>query len=139
MQRLLPEFLLAAALIAGAAPLGGCAIAETVQRFDLENPPPELGRPDWVRGSAGVGAWIGGVVGGVASLVLLPVTYPIRLIRGEPAANDQDLLFPVSVGAAAGHFVVGAPADVLDFVFYRAWVDGEEPGASEGRPGAAPR
>lgn len=111
--------------VAMSLPAGGCSVAETIQRFDLENPAPELGRSDWVRGTAGVGAWVGGVIGGVASLVLLPVTYPIRWIRGEPAANDQDLLFPVSVGAATGHFVLGAPADLVDFVFYRAWIESE--------------
>jgi hypothetical protein len=107
--------------------LGACAIPNTIEQLDAKNPPPEFGRPGWVRTSAGIGAWIGGIVGGVVSIVALPITYPLSLLAedglGEQSSSDF-LLWPAMGGAALGHAALGAPTDVLDYVFRRAWTGG---------------
>jgi hypothetical protein len=110
--------------------LPACAIPATVARFGDRCPPPEFGRPGWVRVCAGAGAWIGGIVGGVASIALLPVTYPVSLLAGDglgEQSKSEFLLFPALCGATIGHAVLGTPPDVLDFAFRRAWVDAPDP------------
>lgn len=105
---------------------GACAIPETIESLDDRSPPPEFGRPMWVRVPAGVGAWVGGIVGGVASIVLLPVTYPLSLLASDGLgehASSEFVLFPAMVGASIGHAVLGTPPDLLDYVFHRAWSD----------------
>jgi hypothetical protein len=101
----------------------GCTLPETVRALDEENPPPELGRPGFVRAAARVGAVLGGVVGSVAAIALLPLTWPISRLAEAPLgySRDEFMWFPVTSGAAAGHWVLGAPLDVLHYVFYRAW------------------
>ena len=110
--------------------LAGCALPDTIESLDDRSPPPEFGRPEWVRASAGVGAWIGGILGGVVSIVALPVTYPLSLLAedglGEQAGSDL-LLFPALAGASIGHALLGTPPDVLDYVFRRAWNDSSPP------------
>lgn len=105
--------------------LTGCTLPETVENLERENPPPDLGRPGFVRVGARAGAWVGGVVGGVASIVLLPVTYPLSLLAECPLgySKNEFRFAPASMGAAAGHWAIGAPLDVLSYVFYRAWVN----------------
>ncbi|MBL9076964.1 MAG: hypothetical protein JNL08_05640 [Planctomycetes bacterium] len=104
--------------------LGACAIPNTIEALDDRNPPPEFGRPGWVRVTAGVGAWVGGIVGGVASIVALPITWPLSLLAedglGEQAGSEF-LLWPALGGAAFGHCLLGAPADGIDFVLRRVW------------------
>ena len=110
--------------------LGACALTNGVDILDDRSPPPELGRPGWVRGCAAVGAWIGGIGGGVVSIVLLPVTLPISWLADDGLgehASGEFVLFPALTGAAIGHSLLGTPPDVLDFVFRRAWVDGDDP------------
>ena len=73
----------------------------------------------------------GAIGGAVLALGTLPITYPITLLADEPLGySKQEFLFaPVTAAASAGHFVLGAPADVVDFVFRRAWVSAApEPG-----------
>src|SRR5690606_12310977 len=65
------------AALACAALASACVVSETVSTLDRESPPSHLGRPGWVRATARVGAWTGAVVGAVASVALLPVTWPI--------------------------------------------------------------
>jgi hypothetical protein len=104
--------------------LGSCAIPDAIGRLE-DCPPAEFGRPAWVRGAAGVGAWIGGVFGGVASIVVLPITWPVSLACGDRlagASRTEFLLWPVTAGASAGHFLFGTPPEVVDFAFRRAWV-----------------
>lgn len=104
--------------------LSACAIPRTVDRLHDTCPPPEFGRPGWVRFLAASGAWIGGIVGGAISVVVLPVTYPISLLAGDAfseGGREEFLLFPAVGLATAGHFMLGAPADVIDHVLYRAW------------------
>ena len=105
--------------------LAGCSMGRTLDRLQQNSPPPEFGRPGWVRVCAGTGAVIGGVAGGVVSIVLLPVTFPISLLAGDHLGGEMTrnefLLLPATWGAAAGHFLLGAPPDVLDFVFRRGW------------------
>ena len=110
--------------------LGACAIPNTIEALDDRSPPPEFGRPGWVRVPAGVGAWIGGIVGGVASIVVLPITYPLSLIAddglGEHAASEF-MLFPAMVGASIGHAVLGTPLDLVDYTCRRMWCDPSPP------------
>lgn len=110
--------------------LAACAIPRTVDRLQGLCPPPEFGRPGWVRACAGTGAWVGGIVGGVVSVVLLPVTYPLSLLcddgLGEASAEEL-MFFPAVGGAAAGHFLFGGPPDLIDHVFRRAWFEEPQP------------
>lgn len=110
--------------------LGACAIPETIESLDDRSPPPEFGRPTWVRTSAGIGAWVGGIVGGVVSIVVLPVTYPLSLVAkdglGEHSTSEF-LLFPAMVGASIGHAALGTPPDLVDYMFRRVWSDSSPP------------
>ena len=114
--------------VTGLCLLAACAIPRTVARLQDRNPPPEFGRPAWVRFFAGTGAWIGGVVGGAASIVLLPVTWPLSLVAGDglgEAGQEEIMFFPAVGLAATGHFLLGGPPDIIDFTVRRAWF--EEP------------
>ena len=103
---------------------GGC----TVTALDEYCPPPDLGRPGWVRASAGFGGWIGGGLGAVGSLALLPITYPVSLLAEEPLgySRDEFRYMPITMCASAGHYLFGAPPDLFHFIFYRAWVEQDE-------------
>jgi hypothetical protein len=110
--------------------LTGCAIPEAIEALDDRSPPPEFGRPAWVRTCAGVGAWVGGILGGAVSVVLLPVTWPISKFAGDGLgehAASEFVLFPALGGASVGHAVFGTPPDVLDYVFRRMWGDASPP------------
>lgn len=106
-----------------------CSIPQTLSDLERESPPPAHGRPKWVRTTAQVGATVGAVVGGVVSLVFLPITWPISLAADEPlgVADDEFVFMPVSIGAGTGHFLLGAPADLFDYTFRRAWVGTPRP------------
>jgi len=113
--------------------LGSCAIPNTIVQLDDRCPPPEFGRPGWVRVCAGTGAWVGGVVGGVVSIVLLPITWPVSLLAGDgfsEQASSEFMLFPAIGGAAFGHAFLGVPADSLSWIFWRAWTDSSSPAYS---------
>lgn len=110
--------------------LGACAIPETVESLEDRSPPPEFGRPAWVRVPAGVGAWVGGIVGGAVSVVLLPVTWPLSKLAGDGLGehgSSEFLLFPAMVGASMGHALLGTPPDLVDYVFHRAWTEPSPP------------
>ncbi len=110
-------------VVLGGLLLGACAIPNTIAGLDTTSPPPAFGRPGWVRFCGSVGAWVGGLAGGVVSIVTLPVTYPISLLAGDGLADNgksEFLLFPAMAGAAIGH----GPSDSVDYVFRRAWVGG---------------
>jgi len=110
--------------VAFLAVLSACVIPRTVERLQERNPPPEFGRPGWVRACAGTGAWVGGALGGVISIALLPVTYPLSLLAEDglgEAASEELMFFPAIGCAAAGQFLLGAPPDLVDYVFNRAW------------------
>jgi hypothetical protein len=106
-----------------------CSLPQVTDDLAQHAPPPDLGRPGYVRVAAQTGAIAGGGIGAVASIVLLPVTWPLSLLAAEPlGVSQQELMFaPVSFGAATGHFLLGAPVDGLDFVVRRAWTDEPEP------------
>ena len=120
--------------------LSSCTLPYAAETLSQEAPPPELGRPWWVRGPAGFGAWVGGAVGAVAAVVALPVTYPLSLVAAEPLGySEQEFLFgPVTMGASAGHFALGAPVDLVDFTFRRAWADQPPPYDYEFTPMKSP-
>ncbi len=110
--------------------LGACAIPNTIEGLGDRSPPPEFGRPGWVRVCAGVGAWVGGIGGGVVAIVLLPITYPVSLLASDGLgehSKGEFMLFPALGGAAIGHCLFGTPPDVVDWVFRRAWVGGADP------------
>ncbi len=110
--------------------LPACAVQRTVASLQERCPPPEFGRPGWVRTCAGTGGWIGGILGGVVSIALLPATYPISWLAGDSlggTARDEFLLFPVTGLAATGHFLFGGPPDLVDHVFRRAWLSDPPP------------
>jgi hypothetical protein len=110
--------------------LGACSIPTTVERLGEQSPPPELGRPAWVKVCAGAGAWVGGIVGGVVSIVALPVSYPISLLADDrlgEQGTDEFLFWPAGALASVGHTFLGAPMDSLDWMFRRAWVDQPDP------------
>lgn len=104
--------------------LASCAIPSTIGKLGERDQPPELGRSRWVRICAGTGAWVGGVIGGVVSVALLPIDYPLSLLAsdglGERTRSDF-LWWPALGGAALGHAALGGPADVLDYLGYRVW------------------
>ncbi len=110
--------------------LAACALPHAIESLEDRSPPPEFGRPTWVRVSAGVGAWFGGILGGVVSIVALPITYPLSLLAedglGEQASSEL-MLFPALAGASIGHALLGTPPDALDYVFRRAWSDSSPP------------
>ncbi len=105
--------------------LGGCAVDETTTALNEESPPPRLGRPDWVQVPAEAGGYLGAAVGSVLSIAVLPLTFPISLIADEPLgyAKDQFLFLPVGLTASGGYFLLGAPFDVIDYGFRRAWTN----------------
>lgn len=107
-----------------------CAIPNTIESLDSAQPPPEFGRPAWVRVCAGTGAWVGGITGGLVSIVLLPITWPISELAGDALGEQgksEFLFFPAMGLAAVGHGFLGMPADVLDWTFRRVWVGGTDP------------
>lgn len=101
-----------------------CAVSRTIDELDERSPPPEFGRPGWVRTFATVGAWAGGIVGGAVSVVLLPVTWPLSEVAGEGlgGAKSDVMLFPALTCAAAGHALFGLPVDFVDYTCHRMWV-----------------
>ncbi|MBL8749628.1 MAG: hypothetical protein JNK78_10750 [Planctomycetes bacterium] len=106
--------------------LSACAVADTIETLDDASPPPEFGRPAWVRVCAGAGAWIGGIGGGIVSIVLLPITWPISELAGDGLGEhsaSEFMFFPALGGASLGHCLLGTPPDVLDWLFRRAWSD----------------
>ncbi|GDY01303.1 hypothetical protein LBMAG49_06320 [Planctomycetota bacterium] len=111
--------------------LASCGLTSVVDRLQEHSPPPEFGRPSWVRGIAGAGGWFGGIVGAVVSIVVIPISYPISLAAGDGLGGEMShqefLLLPMTFGAVAGHCLFGAPPDLLDFTFRRAWVHVDDP------------
>jgi hypothetical protein len=105
--------------------LAGCSLPTVTGTLDAEAPPPGFGRPGWVAFPARVGAWVGGVAGAVVSIGTLPIIYPISRLADEPLgmSREEFLFLPVTGGASAGHFLLGAPIDMLHYVGYRAWVE----------------
>ena len=63
----------------------GCSVPVVTEHLELESPPPELGRPGYVRFSAKVGAWAGAIGGAAASVVLLLTLVGWTLRRGRAA------------------------------------------------------
>ncbi len=110
--------------------LGACAIPNTVEQLGDSSPPPEFGRPAWVRATAGFGGWVGGVIGGVGAIALLPITWPLSEVcedeLGEQSKEDL-MLFPATGLAAVGHAALAAPADLIDWSCRRVWTEQPDP------------
>ena len=102
-----------------------CAGPDTFSELEQNCPPPEYGRPGWVRACAKVGAFAGAVPGVILTVLALPITYPLTLIADEPLGKSKKelLFFPLTTCASAGHFILGAPPDSLHWIFYRAWTE----------------
>lgn len=122
---------------------GGCTASQTTTLAALAeyDPAPDLGRPRWIRAAAGFAAWIGGGIGGVASLVLLPVTYPTSLLMDEPLgyAKGEFIYLPVGICASGLHYAVGAPLDTLDFLLRRVWLPEDKTPGYDFTPMPAPK
>ena len=137
--RFLPRslaILLAALAVGVTSP--GCVLQRTVRDMEQTGPNPDHGRPGWIQGVATGGAWIGGAVGGLVSVVLLPITYPIDLLaeeEGEPRSHsDARLWFAMEACAAVGHVGFAWPLDGADYLVRRAWVGAPEVPDDSGDP-----
>ena len=129
-----------AALVGLLALVTSCTVPSTFSDLDENCPPPEYGRPGWVRTSAKVGAWVGAVPGALLTVLCLPVTFPLTWLAEEPLGRSKNevIYFPLTACASAGHFLFGAPVDSLHWVFYRAWTDQPSPVGYELVPAAPP-
>ncbi len=116
---------------------GGC----TVSALDEYCPPPDLGRPAWVRNTAGFAGWIGGGIGAVVSVVLLPITYPASRIWDEPMGYSKSEFrwMPITLCASSLHYTFGAPADMFDWMLRRAWIEEEQTPGYDFTPMPAPK
>ncbi len=116
---------------------GGC----TVPALNDYCPAPDLGRPAWVRNTAGFGGWIGGGVGALFSVALLPVTYPASLIWDEPLGYSKSEFrwMPITLCASSLHYTFGAPADMFDWVLRRAWIEEDQTPGYDFTPMPAPK
>ena len=103
-----------AAAVLFAALVTSCSLPEAVARLEDHAPAPDLGRPAWVQGVARAGAYAGGVIGAAGALIAYPVFKGLSLAAGDALGADADELVwaPVSIGAGAGHVVLGGPAIV---------------------------
>ncbi|MCB9880648.1 MAG: hypothetical protein H6832_13540 [Planctomycetes bacterium] len=85
----------------------------------------ERTRGNFVTQPASIGGLLGFIIGIPIDIVGLPITYPIyRLNKSEGEENLDPLstlLFPSFVLWRTGVLVIGAPLDLLEFTFYRAW------------------
>jgi hypothetical protein len=117
-----------------------CTIPEVLSDLDRSSPPLELGRPPWVRNTARVGAVTGGLLGGLVSIVVLPITYPLSLLADEPlgVSREQFRFAPVTAFASTGHVLFGGPADAIDWTVRRAWRDDDVPADYEFTPARPP-
>lgn len=121
--------------------MASCTAPDSIQDLDENCPPAEYGRPGWVRASAKIGAFVGAVPGAVLTALCLPVTWPLTLIADEPLGHSKKevLFFPLTACASAGHFLLGAPADSVHWIFYRAWTDQPSPAGYHFMPAAPPK
>ena len=122
-----------------------CSVPGTVERLGEQSPAPVYGRPSWVQASARAGGWIGGAIGSAGAVALLPISWPLTELCGSSLRDEskEELLwFPATGLAAVGHAAFGAPADMFDYCFRRAWTgraDGDERGVwAEHAPLAEP-
>lgn len=85
----------------------------------------ERTRSNFVTQPASIGGILGFIVGVPIDVVGLPVSYTIYQINKSEEEETLDplstLLFPSFVLGRAGVLLFGAPLDLLEFVFYRAW------------------
>ena len=93
------------------------------------------GRSSVVGVPAEVGGFAGFVVGLPVTLVALPATYGVyRYQKSEaPLRTDRvsTLLSPAFVFWRAGTIVLGAPFDLIEYGFWRAWVTPPTPTRAE--------
>jgi len=84
------------------------------------------GRSSFVTKPASLGGIVGFIVGIPLDIVTLPVTYFIYISQKEEDEEGLDslstLLFPSFFLWRGGVVLIGAPADFLEFIFYRGWV-----------------
>lgn len=103
--------------------------------------PGDYGRPAIVRGFARTGTWLGVVPGIVATIALYPLTKGLELVWDEPFGYSPGewTLVPLTGCAAAGHALIGLPAEALYQLGHGLWIDRPPPPQFDdpGRPGAA--
>ena len=136
-----PRCVALAALAVFSALPAACSLPRNIADLESQSPPPAHGRPGWVRGFAKVGSVLGAVVGGIASIGSLPLLWPIAQLSDEPLgmSKDEFLFAPAVLCAGGGHFLLGAPADLFDYSFRRAWVGTPRPTSYDFVPEPQPR
>ena len=85
------------------------------------------GRSAFVTKPAALGGIVGFIVGIPVDVVALPVSYFVYLSQKEEDEEGLDslstLLFPSFLLWRAGVLLVGTPLDLVEFSFYRFWVN----------------
>lgn len=85
------------------------------------------GRSNFVTQPASIGGIVGFIVGVPVDIATLPVSYVVYSVQKDADEEGVDplstLLFPSFVFWRAGVLAIGAPFDLLEFAFYRAWKD----------------
>jgi hypothetical protein len=111
---------LALSVLLGALP--SCAIVEYTDLLVDDR-----SRTPFVTQPASVGGIVGFTLGIPLDLVALPVTYVVYATQKDQEEEGVDplstLFFPSFVLWRAGVVTIGAPLDLLEFIFYRTWRD----------------
>jgi len=120
------------AVLGVAFALAGCA--QIVQYTD-ELRDERTGRTVIVRSPATVGGIAGFALGAPVSVVALPATWGVYRYQKARTPLQADptstLLFPSFLFWRVGTLLLGAPVDLLEWGFWRAWRDAPTPNAAE--------
>ena len=90
------------------------AIPSTIEQLEDSSPPPEFGRPQWVRATAGFGGWVGGVIGGVGAIALLPIVEGMQLdvVRARMKQGQHNVERVTSMTVRRGRLIEVEQRDV---------------------------
>ena len=84
------------------------------------------GRSPFVTKPASFGGIVGFIVGIPLDIVSLPATYLVYVSQKEEDEEGLDslstLLFPSFFLWRGGVILIGAPFDLIEFLFYRVWI-----------------
>jgi hypothetical protein len=110
-----------AALAALLVLLPGCLLV----RYSDDLVDETTGRSNFVTQPASFGGVVGFVCGLPLDLVFLPATYIVYQSQKQDGEEGLDpgstLLFPSFVLWRTGVILIGAPFDLVEYTFYRAW------------------
>lgn len=95
------------------------------------------GRSAFVTKPASFGGIVGFIVGIPLDIVSLPATYLVYVSQKEEDEEGLDslstLLFPSFFLWRGGVILIGAPFDLLEFLFYRVWIKPKAKGGADRR------